>query len=64
MKVMNIPELDGPYRPSRRTVILSFLAHAMAIVAIGFIAAVAVVGMTGALDEAQACVECQERIGK
>lgn len=58
MKVMSIPELDGPYRPSRRAVILSFLAHAAAIITIGLIAAIAVVGMTGAFDEAQACVQC------
>lgn len=46
MKVMQI-ELDGPYRPSRRAVILSFLAHAAALCAIGTLSAVAFLGMSG-----------------
>lgn len=54
--------VTGPYR--RRVnwpaLILSALAHA----AIALILAYAVLGMAGAWDEVEACVSCQERMGK
>ena len=54
--------LDGPY--VRRIRWIEYAASAIGHILIASILAYAVLGMAGAWDEAKACVECQERMGK
>ena len=57
-----IVTFTGPYR--RRSLWFEAALTILAYAALGALMAYAVVGMTGALDEVQACWECQTRIGK
>ena len=54
--------LYGPY--ARRIRWIEYAVSAIGHILIAVILAYAVLGMAGAWDEAQACVECQTRIGK
>ena len=54
--------VTGPYR--RRVNWLELALSALGHIAIAGIFAYAVLGMAGAWDEVEACVSCQERLGK